>query len=104
MEAVTGQRNQIEASNRSLKRSYGVDLRDYGKRLGRDKPFQTLAIAFALAADNIHRIFTGIKNLVAAKKPATTPKTRARRRNDMDGNIATHEAPIRLLSGAPPGS
>ena len=77
---LTGQRNHVENSNRSIKRSNGVDLHNSSKRLGRGRTFQTLAVAFAIAAENIRRIITGIGKFCTASIPKPAPKTRAKRR------------------------
>lgn len=85
---LTGQRNRVEASNREAKRVTGANLHEYGKRLGRGKTFQTIAIAFALAAENIRRIIRGVKKYIANQEPKVAPKSRSSRRLYMDGTKA----------------
>ncbi len=73
---------------REAKRVTGANLHEYGKRLGRGKTFQTIAIAFALAAENIRRIIRGVKKYVASQEPKAASKTRSGRRFYMDGTKA----------------
>lgn len=96
---LTGQRNHVENSNRSIKRSSGVDLHNSSKRLGRGRTFQTLAVAFAIAAENVRRIITGIESVCKASLPKPAPKTRAKRRPQFEGAYTAAQVKVE----APPG-
>ncbi len=96
---LTGQRNHVENSNRSIKRSSGVDLHNSSKRLGRGRPFQTLAVAFAIAAENVRRIITGIESVCKASVPKPALKTRAKRRPQFEGAYTAAQVKVE----APPG-
>ncbi len=96
---LTGQRNHVENSNRSIKRSSGVDLHNSSKRLGRGRTFQTLAVAFAITAENVRRIITGIESVCKTSVPKPAPKTRAKRRPQFEGAYTAAQVKVE----APPG-
>lgn len=91
--------NQIGSSNRAIKCSSGVDLHNSSKRLGRGRPFQTPAVALAIAAENVRRIITGIEKFCADSMPKPPPITRAKRRPQSGGAYTAAQVKVEALPG-----
>ena len=93
-----GQRNQVENSNKTLKDVGSGDIENKKRRTGRGIAFHGLTAGFAIAAENIRRIITGIIKAARGKAPKTT---RGRKRYDVRGNrLAPHMRPTSRASAA----
>lgn len=84
-----GQRNQVEASNKTLKDQAASNIGDKAARPARGFAYTYLTAMVAVVSTNMRRIITGIKNCHRLK--GSKPKlTRARRRFDSSGHRLTH--------------